>query len=248
MFSSRNDYDYGVSTFSPEGRIQQVQYALKAIERGSTAIAIQTKDSVIFAVEKRLPSKLCDPASVRKTFHLDRHIACAMSGLVSDARILVQKGREAAVSHEFDYNERISVPALTRAICDECLLMDSEGPRLSRPFGVGLLIGGIDENGPSLYVVDPAGSMVKCVAHSLGAGAKTAQKQLEKLYTPELSDSDAINILTSIIKSVVEEQLSVENVEILVVHTNDSGKVICETVDEDSLKELIDGVKNTELD
>lgn len=70
MFTG-NRLDYGVNTFSNEGRLYQVEYALEAIKLGSTALGIQTKEGVLLAVEKRVESKLMVPASNKKIMEID---------------------------------------------------------------------------------------------------------------------------------------------------------------------------------
>ena len=80
MFLNRSEYDRGPNTFSPEGRLFQVEYAIEAIKLGSTAIGIQTSEGVILAVEKRITSPLMEPTSIEKIVEIDTHIACAFSG------------------------------------------------------------------------------------------------------------------------------------------------------------------------
>lgn len=144
------------STFSPEGRLFQVEYSLEAIKLGSTAIGISTSEGVILGVEKRITSSLLETSSVEKIVEIDRHVGCAMSGLQADARSMVEHARVTSQSHEFHYNERLSVESCTQAICDLALRFgegaEGEDSIMSRPFGVALLIAGYDENGPSLYV------------------------------------------------------------------------------------------------
>lgn len=86
MFLTRSEYDRGVNTFSPEGRLFQVEYAIEAIKLGSTAIGIRTPEGVVMAVEKRITSSLMEPSTVEKIVEVDRHIGCATSGLMADAR------------------------------------------------------------------------------------------------------------------------------------------------------------------
>ena len=93
MFLTRSEYDRGVNTFSPEGRLFQVEYAIEAIKLGSTAVGIQTADGVVLAVEKRLTSPLLEPSSVEKIMEIDHHIGAAMSGLTADARTLIEHAR-----------------------------------------------------------------------------------------------------------------------------------------------------------
>ena len=114
MYLTRSEYDRGVNTFSPEGRLFQVEYAIEAIKLGSTAVGLQTKDGCILAVEKRLTSPLLDPSSVEKIAEIDSHIGAAMSGLVADARTLVDHARVEAQNHTFTYAEPIGVEPLTQ--------------------------------------------------------------------------------------------------------------------------------------
>lgn len=94
----------------------QVEYAIEAIKLGSTAVGLQTKDGTVLAVEKRLASPLLDPASVEKIAEVDTHIGAAMSGLVADARTLVDHARVEAQNHRFTYDEPIGVEPLTQGM------------------------------------------------------------------------------------------------------------------------------------
>merc|ERR1719379_969149 len=117
----KSEYDRGVSTFSPEGRLFQVEYAIEAIKLGSTAVGITTKEGVVLAVEKRIISPLVEPSSIEKVLEIDLHMGCAMSGLTADARTLVDHARVEAQNHWFTYNERIPVESCVHAISDLAL-------------------------------------------------------------------------------------------------------------------------------
>ncbi|XP_010488911.1 PREDICTED: proteasome subunit alpha type-5-A-like isoform X2 [Camelina sativa] len=111
MFLTRTEYDRGVNTFSPEGRLFQVEYAIEAIKLGSTAIGVKTKEGVVLAVEKRITSTLLEPSSVEKIMEIDDHIGCAMSGLIVDARTLVEHARVRMKGDPFenhDFTEQAS--------------------------------------------------------------------------------------------------------------------------------------------
>jgi len=148
--------DRGINTFSPEGRLFQVEYSLEAIKLGSTAIGVTTSAGTILGVEKRITSSLLETSSVEKVVEIDRHIGCAMSGLQADARSMIEHARVTSQSHAFHYGEAIKVESCTQAICDLALRFgesasgEEEESIMSRPFGVALLIAGYDENGPSL--------------------------------------------------------------------------------------------------
>ena len=105
MFMTRNEYDRGVNTFSPEGRLFQVEYAIEAIKLGSTALGVCTPEGVVLAVEKRITSPLLVPSSVEKIMEVDDHVGCAMSGLTADARTLIEHGRVECQNYRFTFAE-----------------------------------------------------------------------------------------------------------------------------------------------
>jgi 20S proteasome subunit alpha 5 len=174
------------STFSPEGRLFQVEYSLEAIKLGSTAIGVATSEGVILGVEKRVTSTLLETSSVEKIVEIDRHIGCAMSGLQADARSMVEHARVECQSHAFHYNEPLRVESCTQAICDLALRFgesaDGEESIMSRPFGVALLIAGYDEDGPQLYHAEPSGTFYRYDAKAIGSGSEGAQAELQNEY------------------------------------------------------------------
>ncbi len=181
MFLTRSEYDRGVNTFSPEGRLFQVEYAIEAIKIGTTAIGICTSEGVVIAVEKRLLSPLQEPGSVEKIYEVDSHIGVAMSGLSADARTLVDHARSESQYHRFTFNEPMPVESLTQAVCDLALNFGEgdEEQTMARPFGVALLVAGWDHHGPVLYHTDPSGTFTRFDAKAIGAGSEGAQTALQ---------------------------------------------------------------------
>jgi len=220
MYLTRSEYDRGVNTFSPEGRLFQVEYAIEAIKLGSTAVGIQTKEGVVLAVEKRLSSKLLEGDSVEKIMEVDSHIGAAMSGLVADARTLVDHARVEAQNHRFTYDEPMGVEALTQGVCDLALSF-GEGQdgdrkkRMSRPFGVALLLGGFDAlKGAQLYFSDPSGTFVRYKAKAIGAGSEGAQINLTESWSENLTKEEAQNLALTTLKQVMEEKINDSNIEL----------------------------------
>ncbi|KAL7492528.1 hypothetical protein ACHAWT_001593 [Skeletonema menzelii] len=220
MYLTRSEYDRGVNTFSPEGRLFQVEYAIEAIKLGSTAIGLQTKTGSVLAVEKRLTSPLLEPSSVEKIAEIDTHVGAAMSGLVADARTLVDHARVEAQNHRFTYDEPIGVEALTQGVCDLALSFGEgadgdKDKRMSRPFGVALLIAGHDDlNGHQLFFSDPSGTFVQYKAKAIGAGSEGAQSTLAESYNEDMTLEEAEELALSVLKQVMEEKISTENVEL----------------------------------
>jgi len=221
MFLTRSEYDRGVNTFSPEGRLFQVEYAIEAIKLGSTAIGIQTSEGVVLVVEKRLTSTLLEPSSIEKIMEIDSHIGCAMSGLTADARTMVEHARVEAQNHRFNYDEPMGLEACTQSICDLALRFgeDRKGKeeQMSRPFGVALLIAGVDDNGPALYHTDPSGTFTTFEAKAVGAASEGAQTSLQEKYNKSMTLEEAETLAISVLKQVMEEKLTSTNVEIAAV-------------------------------
>ena len=217
MFLTRSEYDRGVNTFSPEGRLFQVEYAIEAIKLGSTAIGIQTNEGVVLAVEKRVTSPLIEPTSIEKIMEVDKHIGCAMSGLIADSRTLIDRARVEAQNHWFTYNENMSVESVTQAVSNLALAFGDDDPdpgAMSRPFGVALLIAGVDSQGPRLFHTDPSGTFIQYDAKAIGSGSEGAQQALQEQYHKSITLKDACKAALTILKQVMEETLNSTNVEV----------------------------------
>ncbi|XP_033647887.1 proteasome subunit alpha type-5-like [Asterias rubens] len=216
MFQTRSEYDRGVNTFSPEGRLFQVEYAIEAIKLGSTAIGIQTSEGCVLAVEKRVTSPLMEVSSIEKIVEVDSHIGCAMSGLIADSRTMIDRARVEAQSHWFTYNEKMSVEAVTQAVSNLAMQFgddDADSGAMSRPFGVALLFAGCDEKGPRLFHMDPSGTFIQYEAKAIGSGSEGAQSQLQEVYHKSMTLKEASKEALVILKQVMEEKLSSTNVE-----------------------------------
>ena len=212
---TRSEYDRGVTTFSPEGRLFQVEYAIEAIKLGSTAIAIQTQEGIVLAVERRTQSPLMIPSSLDKIMEIDSHVACAVSGLTADAQSMVEHGRVQAQNHFFTYNESMPVRSLTQSLCALSANFGTDDEdSMSRPFGVALLVAGHDvDNGYQLYHTDPSGTWTAYKAKAIGSGSEGAQTTLQEEYKDDMTLKEAENLALSTLKAVMEEKVNAANVD-----------------------------------
>jgi 20S proteasome subunit alpha 5 len=148
-----------------------------------------------------------------------------MSGFVADARTLVDHARVETQNHWFTYDETIGVEACVQSVCDLALVF-GEG-EMARPFGVALLIGGVDENGPALYHVDPSGTHTRFLAKAIGAGSEGAQNALKDHYNKSLTLKEAQKISLQILKDVMEDKISPINVEMALIPTSTAKFHVC---------------------
>ncbi|MEM2943354.1 MAG: archaeal proteasome endopeptidase complex subunit alpha [Methanomassiliicoccales archaeon] len=209
-------YDRAITVFSPDGRLFQVEYAREAVKRGTTTVGLKFRDGVVLIVDKRIASRLMEPKSIEKIYQIDDHMGCATSGLVADARILVDQARIIAQINKITYDEEISVEALVKRICDFKQNYTQYGG--VRPFGTALLVAGVDHEGEHLFETDPSGALVSYKAGSIGAGRNVVMEVFEEEYQEGMDMESAILLgLKALKKATEEEKLNPKAVEIGIV-------------------------------
>jgi len=224
-------YDRAITVFSPDGHLFQVEYAMEAVKKGSTAVAVRGADTVVLAVERKAASKLQDTRTVKKICKLDDQIYLAFAGLSADARVLVNKARVEAQSHRLNFDDPISVDALTRYIAHTQQRYTQSGGM--RPFGVSTLIGGFDLDGvPKLLHTDPTGVFSSWKANATGRNSTTVREYLEKHYTEGMDRDAATKVALRALLEVVES--GSKNVEVLVI-----AKDSAEYLEEGELSRLV---------
>ncbi len=229
-------YDMAITQFSPEGRLFQVEYAIEAVRRGTTAIVCKNDESVVFAVEKKF-SKLQEPWGSEKIFKIDDHIGIAISGLTADARVLIDKARIQSQVYILSYDEKISVKDVTLHICEfKQAYTQNAGVR---PFGVSFLIGGVDSNGPSIYLTDPSGASWGYKAQAIGSGSIETRAFLEKNYKDNLSDEELLLLPLKALREMMGDDLNLNTFDIGVIMRDDR---LFRMINEKEKKELLNKV------
>ncbi len=208
-------YDRAITVFSPDGRLYQVEYAREAVKRGTTAVGIKAKDGVVLIVDKRVSSKLLEASSIEKIFKIDEHIGVASSGLVGDARALVDRARVECQINRVSYDEPIEVEALSKKLCDHMQSLTQYGG--IRPYGTALLIAGVSDGEVRLFETDPSGTLLEYKATGIGIGRPAAMKVFEEEYNPETGMKDAIMLGLKALHSATEGKFDVDQVEIGVI-------------------------------
>ncbi|EMA39141.1 archaeal proteasome endopeptidase complex subunit alpha [Halobiforma nitratireducens] len=198
-------YDRGITIFSPDGRLYQVEYAREAVKRGTASIGVRTQDGVVLAVDKRVPSPLLEDSSVEKIHKADDHVGIASAGHVADARQLIDFARRQAQVNQLRYGQPIGVETLTKEVTDHIQQYTQVGG--ARPFGVALIVGGIDNGEPRLFETDPSGTPYEWKALAVGADRGDLQDYLEENYDEEADLDGGISLALDALASVNEGSL-----------------------------------------
>jgi proteasome alpha subunit len=208
-------YDRAITVFSPDGRLYQVEYAREAVKRGTTAVGIKCTDGVVLIVDKRVATRLLEPSSIEKIFKIDEHVGVASSGLVGDARALVDRARIECQINRVSYSEAIDVETLAKKLCDHMQTYTMFGG--ARPYGTALLIAGISDGTARLFETDPSGTLLEYKATGIGTGRPAVMKVFEEEYNPEASCRDAILLGLKALHAATEGKFDVNTVEMGIV-------------------------------
>ncbi|OII74188.1 proteasome subunit Alpha type NTN hydrolase [Cryptosporidium ubiquitum] len=212
MTSVGSGYDSSVSTFSPDGRVFQVEYASKAIDNSGTAIAMTYKSGIVFAVDKYVASKMMVAGTNRRVFAIDNQIGCCVAGFITDSNRIVSIARSESLNYQKIYGNPIPIRVLAERIAMYMHNFTLYGS--VRPFGCSILLGGLDQDrGIELYCIHPSGSCYKYCAMAVGKGRQFARTDLEKLIDKNLSEEDALYEAARVIIQSREEGAS-KNLEL----------------------------------
>jgi proteasome alpha subunit len=208
-------YDRGITIFSPDGRLYQVEYAREAVKRGTASVGVRTEGGVVLAADKRQRSPLMEPTSVEKIHKADEHVGVASAGHVADARQLIDFARRQAQINRLRYGEPIGIETLTKTVTDHIQQYTQVGG--ARPFGVALLLGGVEDGEPRLYETDPSGTPYEWKAVSVGADRSDLQEFLEEEYTDGLDLAGGIDLALRAIDAANDDGLTAEGADVATV-------------------------------
>jgi len=204
-------YDRAITMFSPDGRLLQVEYAKKTVRQGSTAIGIVCSDGVLLVADKRIVDTLVVPESVEKIFQVDDHIGAAASGILSDARVLIERAQLRAQQHRVTYDSEIDTLTIVKDICDLKQICTQSGGL--RPFGVSILLAGVDNGTIKLYETDPTGIFFQYKATAIGEGEVEVEDLLHKEYTANVTIDEALNLALRALKNFLGDNFNIERID-----------------------------------
>ncbi|KAI5189572.1 20S proteasome subunit alpha 5 [Nematocida sp. AWRm77] len=207
-----------VNAYSSDGRIYQLEYAMKAASLGTTTIGLRVKDGVVVTSEKKIVTPLQIPESVKKHHKVFNHCGFAFSGLSGDARTIIKKARENAVEHEFLFNEKIPIEGIVKSLAEISLNFGEKEEYMkifSRPFGISVLIGGYDTEA-RLFSLDPSGTYVEYSAKAIGSAAEAVTTEMKNVYRNNMSIEEAVHASLSLLKGVMKDPINQTNCEVMI--------------------------------
>ena len=212
-------YDRAITMFSPEGRLLQVEYAKKTVKQGSTTIGMICKDGVILIADKRIIDPLIVPEAVEKIWKIDDHIGASASGILSDARVLIEMAQLKAQQHKVTYDNPIDIITIVKEIADIKQVCTQSGGL--RPFGVSILVAGVDEEGPKLFETDPTGIYFRYYASVIGEGEEQIEEELHKKYNKNITTDEGLKLLFKLLKKFLKQEFSTQRLDVAVIKTKD---------------------------
>ncbi|MBT3691010.1 archaeal proteasome endopeptidase complex subunit alpha [Candidatus Woesearchaeota archaeon] len=211
-------YDRASTMFSPDGRLLQVEYAKKTVKQGTPVLGIVCKDGVLLLADKRVIDKLIVVNSVEKVFQVDEHIAAAASGIMSDARILIEKAQVIAQQYRVAYDEPMEPHSLVKEVSNMKQAYTQYGG--ARPFGVSLLFAGVND-GPQLFLTDPTGIHWEYKATAIGEFEDELKEILSKNYKDNLSLVEGVKLATNALKKVLGKDFNLDRLDGCSIGTSD---------------------------
>lgn len=218
--------------YSPDGRIYQVEYAIETVKRGTLAIGIKTNQGVVMAVEEK-PRTLQTSNITQKIFQVDTHIGVAAAGYIPDARVQVDNARFFSQGNKMTYDEPVEIETVAKHLADQCHQYTQYSG--VRPFGVALIIAGVDVKGESVYVTDPSGTYVPYAAVAIGAGSEEVSDFLEKAYKEDMSLEDAAALAVAAINLKAEKKEGIQHIKMARIT---SEKRVLEKITEEDLQKF----------
>ena len=212
-------YDRAITMFSPDGRLLQVEYAKKTVRQGSTAIAMVCSDGVIFVTDKRIIDKLVVPETVEKIWQIDEHMGATASGILSDARVLIERAQLKAQQHRVTYDSPIDTLTIVKDMCDLKQICTQSGGL--RPFGVSLLVAGIEDHAPRLYETDPTGIFFQYKATVIGEGEVEVEEMLHSEYNEKITIEDGLKLSLKALKKFLANNFVIERIDAAYIRTDE---------------------------
>ncbi|VVB82535.1 Proteasome subunit alpha [uncultured archaeon] len=210
-------YDRTATMFSPQGHLLQVEYAEKTVRLGSSSIGMTCADGVFIVASTKVEDKLVIPKSINKVYEIDSHIISSTAGIVSDARILIEKAQVLAQQHRVTYDSPIEPELVIKEISNLKQQFTQYGG--ARPFGVSLMMAGINNRRPELYTSDTTGNYLSYYANAIGENDDRIKEKLREKYNSNLTIKKGVKLALDILKEIEEKKFMLNRFELVYINT-----------------------------
>lgn len=215
-------YDRTATMFSPQGHLLQVEYAEKAVRLGSSSIGMTCVDGVFIIADLRIEDKLIVPTSANKIYEIDSHLMSSVAGILSDARVLIERAQVLAQQHRVTYDSPIEPELIIKDISNLKQQFSQYGG--ARPFGVSLMVAGINNKKPELYTSDVTGNYTAYYANAIGEKDDKIKEKLREKYNSNLTIKKGVKLALDILKELEEKKFSLSKFELCYIN-NEDGKL-----------------------
>ncbi len=205
-------YDRAATMFSPDGLLLQVEYAEKAVRLGSSSVGLVCKDGVVVVADRRIRDKLIAPESANKIFEIDEHIIATAAGITSDARILVDNAQVLAQQHRVTYDSPVQPVDVIRMLADKKQMATQYGGM--RPFGIALMLAGVNGGQPHLYATDVTGGYLAYRANAIGENDEQIKEKLRSDFKDSMTVDQGIAFIFGIFKEILEKNFDVNRFDV----------------------------------
>ncbi|GIU68640.1 MAG: proteasome endopeptidase complex,subunit alpha [Candidatus Pacearchaeota archaeon] len=212
-------YDRTATMFSPEGTILQVEYAEKTARLGSSSIGMICTDGLFILADKRIKDKLIIQESANKIYEIDSHIIASASGIVSDARILIERAQLIAQQNKIIYDSPVEPEIVVKEIANIKQQFTQFGG--ARPFGVSLMIAGIINKKPELYSIDITGNYFLYYANAIGENDEKIKEKLRERYNKNLNIKKGVRLALDIFKEIQGKNFTLDQFELVYIKNED---------------------------
>ena len=233
-------YDPDILTWSPQGRLYQLEYAQEAVNQGNLLIGVRSKTHVVLVGFKSAPHEKLSYFP-EKLFKVSNHIGIGIAGLTPDGRILYQYMKNQCLNYNYTYNSDYPIEILVNRISEKSQLKTLRGSN-KRPYGVGLLIAGYDRTGPRLFRTCPTANFYEYNCVAIGSRCQTANSFLENNLDkfPNMSKDELIKIALEAARKAEDVKVDGNNLDVIIVGKNETTKLL--TVQE--IDNYLKGVEN----
>ncbi|MBI5803897.1 archaeal proteasome endopeptidase complex subunit alpha [Candidatus Pacearchaeota archaeon] len=212
-------YDRAATMFSPDGHLLQVEYAEKTVRLGSASIGIKCKDGVVIISDKRIRDKLLETDSMTKIFEIDNHIMASSSGMLADARVLIDQAQVLAQQNRVTYASPIEPISVIRMIADRKQFFTQYGG--ARPYGISIMLAGVNKGKSHLYTSDVTGNFFNFKANAIGENDEKIKEMLRNEYKEGINVEEGIKFGLKIFKEILGKSFDINRFEVAFIKSSE---------------------------